>query len=63
MKFHAWTEDRERGTTINPGKGDGLVTVKHGQVAVVLVFDREDPQVGRLLRLADLMLGPDEVLP
>jgi hypothetical protein len=64
MKFTAWTENRDNGTTINPGKGDGLVTVRHGQVAVVLVFDKDDPKVGRLLRLADLMLsGEGEVVP
>jgi hypothetical protein len=64
MKFTAWTEHRQNGTVINPGKGDGLVSVKHGQVAVVLVFDPGDPKVGRLLRLADLMLsGEGDVVP
>lgn len=64
MRFTAWTERRTNGTVINPGTGDGLVSVKHGQVAVVLVFDPGDPKVGRLLRLADLMLsGEAEVLP
>jgi hypothetical protein len=64
MKFTAWTERRSNGTVINPGTGDGLVTIKPGQVAVVLVFDPGDPKVGRLLRLADLMLAGDgDVVP
>lgn len=55
MKATMWTEGRDNGTTINPGKGDGLVTVKRGQTAVVIVVDEDDPAVSRILRLLDLV--------
>ena len=59
MKLHMWTEARDNGTTINPGKGDGFVTVRKGQVVVLVVMDANDPALGKALRLADLMLSGD----
>ena len=59
MKLHIWTESRDNGTTINPGKGDGLVVVRKGQVVAVVVMDPDDPALGKALRLADLMLAGD----
>ena len=55
MKATLWTEGRENGTTINPGKGDGLVSVRKGQTAVVIVVDADDPAISKILRLLDLV--------
>jgi len=63
VKATLWTEGREQGTVINPGKGDGLVTIRKGQVALVVVVDEGDPSVSRLLRLLDLIAsGSAEVV-
>ena len=59
MKLHIWTEAREQGTTVNPGKGDGFVTVRKGQIVLLAVMDADDPALGKALRLADLMLSGD----
>lgn len=55
VKATMWTEGRDNGTTINPGKGDGLVVVRKGQTAIVVVVDADDPAVSRILRLLDLV--------
>lgn len=55
VKATMWTEGRDNGTVINPGKGDGLVVVRKGQTAIVVVVDADDPAVSRILRLLDLV--------